>query len=69
MRCLIPAFGGVAHGGSRADRRVRLHLAARVPRAVVLFCPLAHRPERLLSEKEAGNVPSGWGMGGFDTHA
>ena len=23
----------------------------------------------LLSEKEAGNVPSGWGMGGFDTHA
>ena len=43
----------------RDDRRVRLHLAARVPRAVVLFCPLAHRPERLLSEKEAGNVPSG----------
>jgi hypothetical protein len=36
---------------------------------LVLFCPLAHRPERLLSEKEAGNVPSGWGMGGFDTHA
>lgn len=35
---------------------------------LVLLC-WAHRPERLLSEKEAGNVPSGWGMGGFDTHA
>ena len=40
-------------------------LAGGVPRAVVLFCPLADRPERLLSEKEAGNVPSGWGMGGL----
>lgn len=66
---LNPGFPEAWRMVGRADRRVRLHLAARVPRAVVLFCPLAHRPERLLSEKEAGNVPSGWGMGGFDTHA
>lgn len=37
---------------------------------VLLCCFVLWRiVRRLLSEKEAGNVPSGWGMGGFDTHA
>lgn len=38
---------------------------------LVLLCCLSFgaSSRKVTFGKEAGNVPSGWGMGGFDTHA
>ncbi|MCS2687445.1 hypothetical protein NXX05_24215 (plasmid) [Bacteroides thetaiotaomicron] len=67
FRARSPLRGYLGQDESWRHCRVRLPLVGGVLRAVVLSCPLAHRPERLLPEKTAGHRSRPF-MGGNHSH-